>query len=318
LARILWVGVWCDVFDYDPRMAHGAGKFALGLAASLVLAQATTVESSDRCVPLPVTRGAAASEQSKTYDRFVTIGSLNIAGNAHVRDVLTGWAGARALDGLLLQEVGDHSHDGASFAMEVANDLGYNFAYAPAERLGDTETQGLAILSRYRLDDVRTFQLQYHSLRFRSRCRVALSASVITNTGPVRLMNVHLDTRINSRERITQLEPLLEMLDDVDGPQIIGGDFNTMNIRWFRTMWPLPFLQRQVAAVRTRLGRNGFQTPFISGRPTFKFLGLPLRLDWLYLKRLEALEWNVDTGRVTDHRGVWARVQPKNDTAKSR
>jgi endonuclease/exonuclease/phosphatase (EEP) superfamily protein YafD len=128
-------------------------------------------------------------------------------------------------------------------------------------------------------------------------------------------VNVHLDTRINSRDRITQLAPLL---DDVHGPQIIGGDFNTMNIRWFRTMWPLPFLQRQVAAGRTLLGGNGFHTPFTSGRPTFRFLGLPLRLDWLYLKRLEAIQWNVDTVRFTDHRGIWARVQPENEAANSR
>jgi endonuclease/exonuclease/phosphatase family metal-dependent hydrolase len=304
--------------DYDPRMAHGAGILALCLGASLVFVQATTVESSDRCVPMPVTQGAGASEQSEAHHRLVTIGSVNIAGNPLVRDVLTGWASDRALDVLLLQEVGDRSHDGASFATAVAHDLGYNFAYAPADRLGDTETQGLAILSRYPLDDVRTFPLQYHSLRFRSRCRVALSATAITTTGPVRLVNVHLDTRINSRDRITQLAPLLAMLDHLDGPQIIGGDFNTMNIRWFRTMWPLPFLQRQVAAVRTRLGGDGFHTPFISGRPTFTFLGLPLRLDWLYLKRLEAVEWSVDTVRFTDHRGVWARVRPKTETATYR
>jgi endonuclease/exonuclease/phosphatase (EEP) superfamily protein YafD len=125
-------------------------------------------------------------------------------------------------------------------------------------------------------------------------------------------MNVHLDTRINSRQRLAQLAPLLDALDAADGPQIIGGDFNTMNIWWFRTMWPFPYLQRQVAAVRTRLAGNGFHTPFRRGRPTFRFLGLPLRLDWLYLKGLEAVDWNVDTVRFTDHRGVWVRATMLN------
>jgi endonuclease/exonuclease/phosphatase family metal-dependent hydrolase len=243
---------------------------------------------------------------------------LNIAGNPRIGDVLAAWARGRAFDVLLLQEVGGRSHDGASFVTTLSHRLGYEFAYAPADRLGVTETQGLAILSRHRLEEVRTFPLKYHRLRFRSRCRIALGATVMTRDGPVRVMNVHLDTRINSRDRIAQMAPVLEELDDIDGPQIIGGDFNTMNIRWFRSMWPFPYLQRQAAAIRTRLGGNGFHTPFSGGRPTLRFLGIPLRLDWLYLKRLEAVDWDVDTIRFTDHRGVWARVGPVGDAPKSR
>jgi hypothetical protein len=83
-----------------------------------------------------------------------------------------------------------------------------------------------------------------------------------------------------------------------------------MNIHWFHTMWPLPFLQHQTAAVRTQLGAKGFHTPFVNGPPTLRFLGLPFRLDWLFLKRAEALDWSVDVVRFTDHRGVWARVRP--------
>jgi hypothetical protein len=36
---------------------------------------------------------------------------------------------------------------------------------------------------------------------------------------------------------------------------------------------------------------------------------LPIRLDWLYLKRLEAVDWSVDDVPLSDHRGVWARVK---------
>jgi endonuclease/exonuclease/phosphatase family metal-dependent hydrolase len=292
-------------------MPHEAGKIALCLGASLltVLVAATRVEATDPCVAMPVTRGAApASVQPPAPDSF-TIASLNVAGGARVGDVLVVWARERALDVLMLQEVGDRSHDGAAFVAALGDRLGFHFAYAPADRLGDAETKGLAILSRHRLEDVRIYPLKYHRLRFRSRCRIALAASLITANGPVRLVNVHLDTRINSQDRLAQLAPLVDALDPVDAPQIIGGDFNTMDIRWVRTMWPFPYLQRQASAVRARLGIHGFQTPFTSGRPTFRFLGLPLRLDWLYLKRLEAVDWNVDTVRFTDHRGVWVRVK---------
>ena len=304
-------GTSCDAFEYDPEMPHGAGKLAICVGASLagVFVAVTRVAASDPCVPMPVThRAAATSTQQPPQDSF-TIASLNMAGQARIGDVLAVWVRERGFDVLLLQEVGDLSADGSAFAAALGARLGYHFAYAGADRLDDTTTQGLAILSRYPLDDVRTYALSYHRLRFRSRCRIALAVAVATTDGPVQVMNVHLDTRINSRERIAQLAPLLDALDGVDGPQIIGGDFNTMNIRWFRSMWPFPFLQRQAAAVRTRLGGNGFHTPFSGGRPTFRFLGLPLRLDWLYLKRLEPLEWNVDTVRFSDHRGVWARLK---------
>ena len=299
------------MFEYDPTMQHEAGTVAHCLGASLLclLVTATHIDASAPCARMPVTHSAvAARDQPPAVGRW-TIASLNIAGDPRTGDTVAAWARERGVDVLLLQEVGNRSHDGEAFVAALSDRLGFHFAYAPANRLGDAETQGLAILSRHGLSDVRTYSLKYHRLRFRSRCRIALTASLATANGPVRLVNVHLDTRINSRDRVAQLAPLLDALDPVDAPQIIGGDFNTMDVRWFRTMWPLPYLQRQAAAVRARLGQNGFQTPFTGGRPTFRFLGLPLRLDWLYLKRLEAVDWNVDTVRFTDHRGVWARVK---------
>jgi hypothetical protein len=71
----------------------------------------------------------------------------------------------------------------------------------------------------------------------------------------------------------------------------------------------VPYFQHQVAAVRTRLAESAFHTPFTGGRATFKLLGLPIRLDWIYLKELEATESSVDDVPITDHRGVWARVK---------
>ncbi len=283
--------------------------YCLGACLVSVFIATARIEAVSPCVAMPITQRAATSPPPPSQDSL-TIASLNMAGQARIADVLAVWVRERGVDVLLLQEVGDGSADGSAFAAALSDRLGYHFAYAPAQRLGDAQTQGLAVLSRYPLNDVRKYPLKHHDLAFRSRCRIALAAAVATINGPVQVMNVHLDTRINSRKRIAQLAPLIEALDLGDGPQIIGGDFNTMNIGWFLSMLPLPYLQRQAAAVRTRLGGQGFQTPFIGGRPTFKFLGLPLRLDWLFLKRVEALDWSVDDVRFTDHRGVWARVRP--------
>ena len=234
----------------------------------------------------------------------VAIGSLNMAGQPRLEDALASWVRRRELDVVLLQETGGHGVDGATFVASLSQRLGYHFTYAPADRFGDEETQGLAIVSRGSIDDVRILALEHHHLRFRSRCRIAQAATVETEAGRVRVVNVHLDTRINSKDRVAQLAPVIDMLDAIDGSQILGGDFNTMDVGWFHTMWPFPYFQHQAAAVRTRLAESAFHTPFTGGRATFKLFGLPIRLDWLYLKRLQAIDWSVDEMPFSDHRNV--------------
>jgi endonuclease/exonuclease/phosphatase family metal-dependent hydrolase len=289
-------------------------QFILGvfLAAfvSIVVVPAARAEAPQRCVSRPVMHGGIDATAHPPVINAVTVASLNIAGQARIADALATWAHDRSVDVLLLQEVGHASGDGGTFVAALSARLGAGFTYAPADRVGNGHTQGLAIVSRYPLRDVRVDRLDYFRLRFRSRCRIALAATVETPAGPLRVVNVHLDTRINSRNRVAQLAPALDALRIVDGPRIIGGDFNTINIGWFRTMWPLPYVQRQSAAVRALLSSAGFHTPFTGSPPTFRVLGLPLRLDWLYVTDLEALDWGVDRVRFTDHRGVWVRVTP--------
>jgi len=278
-------------------------------SSTALVAAAARAEASGPCASMPTTVRVAASDTRRSDRDTLKIASLNMAAQPRIRDALVLWTTDRQFDVVLLQEVGDRSMDGGAFVAEVGDRLGYHVAYAPANLFGDTETQGLAILSRHPLSDVRVIPLEYHRLRFKSRCRIGLAVTVATPTGPVRVVNVHLDTRINSKERLAQLEPLVRALALADGPRIIGGDFNTMDIRWWRTMWPFPLVEHQAAAVRTHLKEHGFQTPFPDGQPTLKFLGLPIQLDWLYLKELDALDWSVDDVPFSDHRGVWTRVR---------
>jgi endonuclease/exonuclease/phosphatase family metal-dependent hydrolase len=206
---------------------------------------------------------SASADQSQPSRTF-TIASLNLAGQPRIAEALEAWTQAREIDILLLQEVGHRSLDGEAFVATLSERLQFHSVYAPANPIGDTHTQGLAIVSRYPLDHVRVLPLTYHHLRFRSRCRIALVATMAMPAGPVHLVNLHLDTRINSKDRLAQLAPVLEAVDS-KVPQLIGGDFNTMNIRWFRTMWPLVFLQRQVAAVEARDGVRRISHP-VQGR----------------------------------------------------
>jgi len=293
-------------------MPSGTGNRVLWLSLALVgvLLAARPVETAAPCEPVPIIqRAAAETTERPTHDNF-TIGSLNMAGQERTAEPIAAWVRARAIDVLLLQEVGEHSLDGEAFVTSLGERLGYRVAYAPANRFGDKEMQGLAMLSRDPISDVTTYPLTYHHLRFKSRCRIALAATVATPAGPMRVINLHLDTRINGNERVAQLAPVFHALEDVAGPQIVGGDFNTMNVKWWQTMWPFPNLDHQASAVKQRMGQAGFQTPFAANtRPTFKFLGLPVFLDWVYLKGLDVVDWQVDDVRYSDHRGVWARVK---------
>jgi endonuclease/exonuclease/phosphatase family metal-dependent hydrolase len=272
-------------------------------------------QTASPCTPFPVVELPASIAPtgpavSSATDALV-VGSLNIAADPRIAGDVEKWARERRFDVLFLQEVGGEKVDGADVVKRLAGQLGLHAVYAPANLMGDIEMQGLAILSHAPIGDVRVMPLEYHKLRFRSRCRIALAATVATGHGAVRVTNVHLDTRINGQTRLAQLAPVFAATAQWQGPQIIGGDFNTVNIHWRDTMWPFPYTDDQAEAVRTTMAQQGFSTPLGDGRPTLKLLGLPIRLDWIYLKELEATESSVDDVPITDHRGVWARVKTK-------
>jgi endonuclease/exonuclease/phosphatase family metal-dependent hydrolase len=258
--------------------------------------------------------GPQAEEDSDTDD--LTVASLNLAGRPELAEVLAVWVRERGADVVLLQETGGDDRDGAAFAADAGRRLGYASAYVPARDVEPGRSQGLAILSRYPLERVRARALAYNQLRFRSRCRVVMAATVDTPEGRVQVVNVHFDTRINAERRLAQVEQSLQMLDGPSRLRIVGGDFNTVNVKWWNSMWPLPFAQRQVDAVLERMTEAGFHTPFVRTRPTLQVLFLGLKLDWVYLSQeLIVQDAGVDDLPFTDHRGVWTRVASKAESA---
>ena len=147
-------------------------------------------------------RPAAATSAPPPTPASVSIASLNMAGQPRIEDALASWVRRRGSDVVLLQEVGGHGVDGATFVASLGHQLGYHFVYAPADRFGDEVTQGLAIMSRGPIDDVRILPLDHHHLRFRSRCRIAQAATVQTDAGRVRVRERpprHADQQQGSR-----------------------------------------------------------------------------------------------------------------------
>jgi len=159
------------------------------------------------------------------------------------------------------------------------------------------------------MDEVSVRPLPYNQLRFRSRCRIAVAATVRTPAGPVRLVNVHLDTRINKARRLAQVDAAIAALNGFEGPRVVGGDFNSADFAWISSTWPVPFVQKQAKAVQERMSSAGFATPFGDARGTYPLLGwgaLAFKLDWFFLSPdLEATGSGVDDVPITDHRGIW-------------
>ncbi len=215
-------------------------------------------------------------------------------------------------DILLLQEVQAPPNGGPNAAEQLAARLEFNYLYQPANLWKDGSKEGLAIVSRYPLVDPAVIPLPALDLVFRSRCRIALSATALTPLGQVRLFNVHLDTRVGIQERLKQLAPVVAHARAVSGPCVVAGDFNTSNLTWLGRVVPFPY-QDQEIRVRRYFQATGFRTPFVHQQATFDFLGL--RLDSIYVKGLGWAESGIEEMDSSDHSALWVTLRREEASA---
>ncbi len=207
----------------------------------------------------------------------------------------------RKADILLLQEVVDGP--AGHVPAEIAAALGLHFIFAPAFQLNPQFEEGLAILSRYPLTQQAVIPLSHNDVHFHTRVRIALVAMIETPQGPLRVVNVHLDNRINADAKQKQLEELWPGTGASTERCIIGGDFNSANFRWVSHIVPLPGVQSLNAMVDGEMKEHGFKTPLGNGPGTLHFLGL--KLDWIYARGLTPVNSGVTPIRFSDHNSVW-------------
>ncbi|MDH4065786.1 MAG: hypothetical protein OEW19_15415, partial [Acidobacteriota bacterium] len=142
--------------------------------------------------------------------------------------------------------------------------------------------------------------------------RIAMAARVDTPTGPVHVYNVHLDTRINRGQRLEQMGEVTRDVGALDGPAIIGGDFNTGSVFWLFHTIPLPFIGRQRAGLQRFMEDRGFQSAFERGESTHDALG---QLDWVFARGLEASEASIHPVEVSDHHALMVSLVPDGTSA---
>lgn len=186
----------------------------------------------------------------------------------------------------------------------LAEELGLHYAWAapPTAKAGDEEETGVAILSVYPLTDVQRIVLPHPGPN--RRRRVALGATVEIDGRRWRIYSAHAETRISFSKKLEQYNALLEDLKryPAETPAVVMGDLNT---------WEPTFGKK----VSKLFSDAGLQTPF-DEQNTFRrrvlFVPIELRLDWVWLRGLEATSYGIDREiEVSDHWPLWTNVKLK-------
>jgi len=187
-------------------------------------------------------------------------------------------------------------------AKSLADALGLHYAWAapPRAKSTDEEETGVAIMSVYRLSNIKRIVLPNAGPN--QRRRVALGATIEIDGRKWRIYSVHAETRIPLDKKMEQYNAVLEDLRTFppDTPAIVMGDFNT---------W-----EPHAGGKTVKLFTNaGLKTPF-DGQKTFRrrvlFLPIELHLDWVWLRGLEPMRHGIDREiTVSDHWPLWTIVR---------
>ena len=212
---------------------------------------------------------------------------------------------------LALQEVDRHKKrtEHHNTVKTIADALGMYYAWAapPPVKSTDEEETGVAILSFYPLSDVHRIVLPHPGPG--QRRRVALGATIEMPNGRWRIYSAHAETRIKIDKKLEQYKAVLDDLAKFPAsmPAMVMGDFNT----WEPNVG---------GKVRKLFSNAGWKTPF-ADQSTFRrkvlFVPIELKLDWVWLRGLEAATFGIDKKvEISDHFPLWTnvRMEPQKST----
>lgn len=203
---------------------------------------------------------------------------------------------------LLIQEEERHPVEGASRAARLAELLGLGYVYVPA-RFKGAATHGLAVMSVFPIENVHKMDLPLASNGVQ---RIALSADVRVGDRTLHVVDIHLETRLNARDRVAQLHPaVIDAPDDV----VIAGDFNTNWVTWAGSVPVLTDDHDQAPILDSYMTSLGFDTPSARSGPTEHRYGLEFRLDSIYTRALDATPARVVRTGPSDHWPMYLDVQ---------
>ena len=184
----------------------------------------------------------------------------------------------------------------------IADELGMHYVWAapPSPKPTDEEETGVAILSVYPLTDVQRIVLPNEGPGHRRR--VAVGATVEIDKRQWRVYSAHTETRIAVGKKLEQFKAVLDDLARYPAhmPAIIMGDLNT---------WE-PNADGKTAKF---FSGAGLKTPF-GPEATFRrrvlLVPIELKLDWVWLRGLEATSFGIDRKiEISDHWPLWTNLK---------
>lgn len=197
-------------------------------------------------------------------------------------------------DVLLLQEMQPEGCE------RLARELGYDFVYYPASiHPHHDKLFGNAILTRGRIT-AQGFVPLPTTGPFAGTQRLAVWADVEFGARRLRVVSLHASTMmVPAEQRRDQIRRLVAALAPVDGPLLVGGDFNTVTGHEVRRV------ARDLRRLDLREARYGDRDTGHTG--WWRWVGLSAPLDHLFSRGLTAGSAGVATGTTaSDHFPVWA------------
>jgi len=212
-------------------------------------------------------------------------------------------------DVILFQEIEDHFAEVLPRARSIAEALRFHFFYA-ASRSEDLNTHGIATLSKFPIIKNTTLKLPKYVITYRHQQRIALLSNIQVGKKDITLTNIHLDARLNARDRIIQLDHAITKVRELFGQDIIlGGDFNTLPFFLLGKLFPIGF-QNQGERVHNYLVTKFFVNSAGRSVPTFSKMGLRMRLDHIYTDNLPIVAWGIEDDKgISDHFPLWADIE---------
>jgi endonuclease/exonuclease/phosphatase family metal-dependent hydrolase len=199
------------------------------------------------------------------------------------------------LDVLLLQEMDSPGVE------RIARALGLNALFFPSGVHPRTHREfGAAVLSRWPLEDGLKIVLPYESFGT-GLIRTATAATVRCGAHRVSVMSVHLPSPagVSYDERREQVEVILARAASIDGPLVIGGDFNA---HWIGSLFEkagFTWLNKDLPGTRS-------------------LLWMKLQLDHVFVRDLRLSDDRpaagvADAGGASDHKPLWVRLHLEPD-----
>jgi endonuclease/exonuclease/phosphatase family metal-dependent hydrolase len=212
-------------------------------------------------------------------------------------------------DVLMIQEVEAYPGEGLTRTQRLADRLGMTWAYAPA-RVEGSGTHGIATLSRYPLEDIAVRRLPHYDQILNPRDRNALATTVVVGADRLQVVNLHLDVRMGAIDRIRQLHPAV---NEIDERVVVGGDFNSNPWAWSNGIVPLAHTEAIVGQDQAKvlddylLGKD-FASAISDDTGTMRIPAYSIRIDNLYPRGIPISAAGVEHVDGSDHWPVWMDV----------